>query len=203
MAWKELSPENLAAPLPELLAGLDCLGAARLAALYLAGRRVWLAPHARDQIGRQFAGVNEESGGLLLGKTFQVGPGTSGNYDFLTFITEAVAGRERQSSAVSLHLDTSVWAEIQTFLGQGLQVVGWYHSHPRLGAFFSTQDRHTQSAFFPQAFMVGLVIDPFRNERKCFAGPSAIDRTDQLSDSEEGWLASIPVIAGLHSTSKS
>ena len=31
-------------------------------------------------------------------------------------------------------------------------VVGWFHSHPGIGAFFSGTDRRTQAAFFPHAF---------------------------------------------------
>jgi len=185
MAWKELPPDNLAGTLPELMAGLDCLSAATLAANYLAGRRIWLTRQAWKMIEHQFAGVAEESGGLLLGRAFQVRPGVSRGYCYLTFVTEAVAGRERRSSAVSIHLDTAVWTEIQPSLGRGLQVVGWYHRPPGLGAFFSGQDRHTQAAFFQQPFMVGLVIDPFRSERKCFAGPSAEDCSDMLVDPDE------------------
>ncbi len=41
-------------------------------------------------------------------------------------------------------------------------VVGWYHSHPNLGAFFSGTDRATQRAFFNRPYSVGLVVDPVR-----------------------------------------
>jgi len=39
-------------------------------------------------------------------------------------------------------------------------VVGWYHSHPGLGAFFSGTDHHTQRMFYPNAWNVALVCDP-------------------------------------------
>lgn len=48
--------------------------------------------------------------------------------------------------------------------GTSEHIIGWYHSHPRLGAnFFSHIDINTQSKyqiFFPQA--IGLVIDPYK-----------------------------------------
>ena len=56
------------------------------------------------------------------------------------------------------------------------QVIGWYHSHPDLGAFFSATDRHTQSAFFPHPYSLGWVLDPIRNEQAWFIGASS----DQL-----------------------
>jgi len=48
--------------------------------------------------------------------------------------------------------------------------VGWYHSHPDLGAFFSQTDRATQRAFFNAPYSVALVIDPIRNEEAWFVG---------------------------------
>jgi hypothetical protein len=52
-------------------------------------------------------------------------------------------------------------------------VVGWYHSHPNLGAFFSGTDRKTQRSFFSQRYSLGLVADPVRSEEAWFVGPDA------------------------------
>jgi proteasome lid subunit RPN8/RPN11 len=57
----------------------------------------------------------------------------------------------------------------------GERVVGWFHSHPDIGAFFSGTDRRTQAAFFAQAFSVGWVIDPVRGEEAWFLGADARD----------------------------
>jgi proteasome lid subunit RPN8/RPN11 len=53
-------------------------------------------------------------------------------------------------------------------------VVGWYHSHPGLGAFFSHTDRRTQQAFFAHAYSVGWVVDPLRGESAWFVGPRSL-----------------------------
>ena len=42
-------------------------------------------------------------------------------------------------------------------------VVGWYHSHPGLGAFFSGTDHQTQKLFYPNDWNVALVCDPRRS----------------------------------------
>jgi proteasome lid subunit RPN8/RPN11 len=39
-------------------------------------------------------------------------------------------------------------------------MVGWYHSHPRLGVFFSGQDSDVHRVVFNQPWHVALVIDP-------------------------------------------
>jgi len=52
-------------------------------------------------------------------------------------------------------------------------IVGWYHSHPNLGVFFSDTDRATQSTFFNNLYALGLVIDPVRIDRKCFFGAAS------------------------------
>jgi proteasome lid subunit RPN8/RPN11 len=70
-------------------------------------------------------------------------------------------------------METSVWDRARAALAAGELVVGWFHSHPRLGAFFSDTDRRTQAAFFNHPFSVGWVIDPFANEEAWFLGADA------------------------------
>ena len=59
-------------------------------------------------------------------------------------------------------------------------VVGWYHSHPNRGAFFSGTDRRTQRALFTQSYSIGLVIDPVRGEEAWFWGPDSIPLSARL-----------------------
>jgi len=50
-----------------------------------------------------------------------------------------------------------------------LEVVGWFHTHPDLGVFYSSDDVVVHSAAFTLPWQVGLVVDPLRNEA-CFFG---------------------------------
>ena len=54
---------------------------------------------------------------------------------------------------------------------RGDMVVGWYHSHPNLGAFLEHTIARTQRAFSDPPYSVGLVIDPMRGEEAWFIGP--------------------------------
>jgi len=42
----------------------------------------------------------------------------------------------------------------------GKKVVGWYHTHPRMGVFFSGHDSWLHLNFFPKPWQVALVIEP-------------------------------------------
>jgi proteasome lid subunit RPN8/RPN11 len=42
----------------------------------------------------------------------------------------------------------------------GKDLVGWYHTHPRMGIFLSQYDVWLHDNFFPQPYQVALVIEP-------------------------------------------
>ena len=41
------------------------------------------------------------------------------------------------------------------------ELVGWYHTHPRMGVFLSAYDTWLHRNFFPLEYQVALVIEPF------------------------------------------
>jgi proteasome lid subunit RPN8/RPN11 len=84
-----------------------------------------------------------------------------------------VQSREGDATPLSLRMHAGVWDAAREALRPGEVVVGWYHSHPGIGAFFSDTDRRTQAGFFAQPFSLGWVIDPQRAEQAWFVGPQA------------------------------
>jgi proteasome lid subunit RPN8/RPN11 len=40
-------------------------------------------------------------------------------------------------------------------------IVGWYHTHPRMGVFLSQYDTWLHNHFFPEPWQVALVIEPY------------------------------------------
>jgi len=40
-------------------------------------------------------------------------------------------------------------------------LVGWYHTHPRMGVFLSSDDTWLHNNFFPEAYQVALGIEPY------------------------------------------
>jgi proteasome lid subunit RPN8/RPN11 len=119
-----------------------------------------------------------ELGGLLLGQAYRADKSSPADSIALIHICAAVPAEFSQGSAISLTMQSQVWADANA-LGapQGWRVVGWYHSHPGLTAFFSGTDRRTQAAFFNNAYSIGWVIDPLSKEasdQAWFLGPESM-----------------------------
>lgn len=136
--------------------------------------------------------ARHEQGGLLLGHAYGaadycIATAADGKHDDITLpdepsiaaicVTEALPSVDFDSSAVSLRMQSRLWdqarARLDDSAASGLLVIGWYHSHPDLGAFFSSSDERTQAAFFAHAYSVGWVIDPIRREHACFLGKAS------------------------------
>lgn len=112
-----------------------------------------------------------ERGGLLIGEPFVNAAGDT--LPTLVHVRAAVAGLVDEATSTSLRLHTGVWDAAREALQPGECVVGWFHSHPGIGAFFSGTDRHTQAGFFSHPFSLGWVIDPQRPEQAWFVGPAS------------------------------
>jgi proteasome lid subunit RPN8/RPN11 len=110
-----------------------------------------------------------ERGGLLLGEPLVSVAGAA--MPAVVFVRTAVPGLDDDATEYSLRLAAGVWDAARAELEPGEVVVGWFHSHPDIGAFFSGTDRRTQEGFFPHPFSVGWVIDPVRREQAWFVGP--------------------------------
>ncbi|MHB1205814.1 MAG: Mov34/MPN/PAD-1 family protein, partial [Rhodospirillaceae bacterium] len=112
-------------------------------------------------------------GGLLVGQAYG---GLNGKAEpQIVAVNRCVESKAFDSTGVSLRMEAAVWDLARPLLGPGAAIVGWYHSHPDLGAFFSDTDRTTQRSFFRQAFSVGIVIDPVRKQLKAYLGPDCVE----------------------------
>lgn len=167
MRWTEQVPAlplrsmaELAAD-PELASPLESLGPAR-------GLLVLLRPDAADTVRRHLGSYPVERGGLLLGEVYADRDDPSSSR--AVRVTQAVPAQDFDGTGVSLRMSSSVWEQTRRRRGPLELVVGWYHSHPGLGAFFSDTDRRTQRTFFPHAYSVGWVLDPLRGESAVFVG---------------------------------
>ena len=165
MQWQDQS-ETLALPAYDsLLTSLAPTDRARLQAIDNELPRVVIAAACLAAMHDDVALSPDERGGLLIGRAYA---------DPQVVVAEqSVAARAFNSTGVSLRMESEIWEQARPLLKDGLMVVGWYHSHPNLGAFFSDTDRTTQRHFFRNAFSLGLVIDPVRNELSAYVGPDS------------------------------
>lgn len=128
---------------------------------------VWITPQADRQVMAHLRAMDVEQGGLLVGRAF-ADPDSA----LLAHvrITGCAPAGDAQGTAFSLRMGSRVWQAAQALLEPGDLIVGWYHSHPGLGAFFSDTDRQTQRAFFNNPYSIGWVIDPLDGDEALFLG---------------------------------
>jgi proteasome lid subunit RPN8/RPN11 len=111
-----------------------------------------LCDHAESDLEREVGGGLAGRVGLEdeTGKPFVVveaaipGRHTRQGNAFITFTQETL---------VALHDDIEG-------LGPETRLVGWYHTHPRMGIFLSGYDRWLHEHFFPELWQVALVMEP-------------------------------------------
>lgn len=168
MRWVEQSPDLPLQPLAALV-GRDPVLARTLNGIRREdGPVVAIATAAEDDALHHLAGHADERGGLLLGEVFAEGDDVAGCR--LVLITQAIPAMESEGTGISLRMGSAVWQQAQSRRGALERVVGWFHSHPGIGAFFSETDRRTQRAFFPHVYSVGWVVDPVYRESAIFLG---------------------------------
>ena len=169
--WKSVKADAAPRDLLPALSNLSLLDALTTARNLLKGPLVLFSPEARATILRHVSPRREESGGLLLGQAYVPSDAGSALSFPLVVISKAVPSGDYHGTSVSLHMAPSVWESVRS--EAGLLVVGWFHSHPNLGAFFSGTDRKTQREFFPHEYSLGYVVDPIRDDHAYFIGLDA------------------------------
>ena len=173
MRWIDTEPDIKAIPVSDVINEVNAIDLISLIANEISVPYIIITKEVQVQIIEHITTGNTELGGLLLGNVI--------SYDNLKngivaiSIAEAIPSEQFESSPVSLEMDSSIWTKANKKTRSDFFVVGWYHSHPNLGAFFSGTDRRTQKNFFNQQYHVGLVVDHIRKESKFFLGMESFE----------------------------
>ncbi|HFC12743.1 MAG TPA: hypothetical protein ENJ56_07855 [Anaerolineae bacterium] len=106
-----------------------------------------------------------ELGGVLLGRPYH------NNRQIFVEVEVAIPAITTDNGPVHFTFTADVWAQIHVDCSQypDLEIVGWFHTHPDLGVFYSADDEVVHAAAFTQPYHVGLVVDPLRNQGSFFA----------------------------------
>lgn len=174
MRWSEQPPDVEAQDLSALFRGCAAIDAMLLTARLRDSPVVCLDRRCREGILAHLSTQDTELGGLLLGRAYVAGTDLPAGWGPLVSIETFLPSETFRSSRVSLAMGTEIWDRARARMAEGSRmIVGWYHSHPNLGTFFSGTDRATQRAFFSRPYSVGLVIDPVRALEAWFCGPES------------------------------
>lgn len=110
--------------------------------------------------------VRTELGGVLLGQAYQY------KGQIYVQVDAAVTAKSDQHGPVHFTFTADAWAGIHREREEhypNLHIVGWFHTHPDLGVFYSSDDVVVHSVAFDMPWHVGLVVDPVRRQ-SCFFG---------------------------------
>lgn len=104
--------------------------------------------------------LQNETGGWLLGKHRR---DVRSGVDFIVVDTVLSAENTRYGSTYLTFTQDSMVSLNQVLEDDypRKQLVGWFHTHPRMGVFFSSWDHWLHENFFPQPWQVALVIEPY------------------------------------------
>ena len=110
-----------------------------------------------------------EHGGILMGEAFQ---DVGGRY--YVVVRVATAAFDSKGSPTHLQFRPESWQPVWDRLQESptLRIMGWYHTHPRLGVFLSGTDLRTQRLYFSAPWQIAVVIDPAAREIGYFFGAS-------------------------------
>ncbi len=103
--------------------------------------------------------LERERGGFLVGKVYR-NPTTGGT---IVDIQAAIPAIGAIGGPGFWELTPQAWDHVSRELEvrhPDRIIVGWYHSHPGMGPFFSSVDRRMQRGHFPNQWNVALVGDP-------------------------------------------
>lgn len=101
-------------------------------------------------------GKGTECGGFLLGRR---GFDKEGNF---LLVDSTLRAQETLESATSLTFTHETWTVLDKELSNiepKPKIIGWYHTHPGMGVFYSAQDRFIQEHFFAGEEYLGIVLD--------------------------------------------
>ena len=131
-----------------------------------AGLAILLHPDALAQINdHSVSNLLVELGGILLGHAYR--------HNDKTFVEvkAAIPVVTADHGPIHFTFTADAWAQIHRDRAThypGLDIVGWFHTHPDLGVFYSGDDVVVHSVAFVMPWHVGLVIDPVRKTAAWF-----------------------------------
>lgn len=106
-----------------------------------------------------------ELGGVLLGHVY--------HDESRTFVDVRAALPIQTTDHGPIHFTftADAWSQVhrdRVVRYPALSIIGWFHTHPALGVFFSADDVVVHSAAFTMPWHVGLVVDPVSGEAAFF-----------------------------------
>jgi len=168
MEWIDIKSDILIHSYLDILKKLTAANVIKILSISIYSTVILFKQSVFSSIVSHLSSSNNEQGGLLLGNVYKYKKNSSFVNDYIFDITCSVQSKNSSSTHTFIKMDSSIWKQAACYINKGNVVIGWYHSHPGFGAFFSSTDRKTQHNFFYHDYSLGLCIDPVNNDFKFF-----------------------------------
>lgn len=109
-----------------------------------------------------FSSLDAEVGGVLIGHLRK---------DGCPRITAIIPALEAEGARSRVTFTHQAWGTIHATLDRdhpGMEILGWYHSHPGFGIFLSEHDLFIHRNFFIRPEQVAIVVDPHAGSEGLF-----------------------------------
>lgn len=156
--FAELPQRELPAPAETWLLHGRAPGEGRAVVVMRQTALLQVSAHSRSNL-------NVELGGALLGRAYRHGEGV------VIEVQAALPAISQDHGPVHFTFSADSWSRLHQDRAAhypDLDIIGWFHTHPDLGVFYSSDDVVVHSAAFTQPWHVGLVVDPVREEAAYF-----------------------------------
>ena len=103
--------------------------------------------------------MKNEVGGFLVGEWCV----NAKQGEQFIIVEHALPARHTKQGAIYLTFTQDSVVDIHNEIEKhhnGKKIVGWYHTHPRMGIFLSHYDTWLHNNFFPEPWQVALVVEP-------------------------------------------
>jgi proteasome lid subunit RPN8/RPN11 len=103
--------------------------------------------------------MQNEVGGVLVGEWCV----NAKQGEQFIIIEHALPARHTKQGSIYLTFTQDTLVDIHDQIDkhhEGKKIVGWYHTHPRMGIFLSHYDTWLHKNFFPEPWQVALVVEP-------------------------------------------
>ena len=122
--------------------------------------KVFLSQSAYCHIALHAAGeLDDEVGGALIGLWCL----DRDSGEQFVVVQNMLPARFTRQGSVYLTFTQDTLVDFQDDIEKnhtGKKIVGWYHTHPRMGIFLSHYDTWLHNHFFPEPWQVALVVEP-------------------------------------------
>ena len=102
--------------------------------------------------------MENEVGGMLIGQWC-----LSREHEQFIVVEHALPARHTRQGSVYLTFTQDSLVDMHDQIDEnykGQKILGWYHTHPRMGLFLSHYDTWLHRNFFPEPWQVALVVEP-------------------------------------------